>query len=172
MWSIWSLLGNDCICQPLRLQDLQNPRGLDRVGGPVVCQWCIEDLTKGSVVLLPVSSLELPKVMGLKGVNHPDALHHFARLTFCPWCGKKGQNKGTMINHLWTTYYKLGLVCNQCLYCPSITLEALWHHGQGCKQSKGSGIEEEDGGAWWCVHIQLTDPKHPIQPEHYLSRWP
>ena len=46
--------------------------------------------------------------MGVKGVHHPDALHCFAGLTFCPWCGKEGQNEGTMVNNLWTMHYKLG----------------------------------------------------------------
>ena len=54
--------------------------------------------------------------MSLKGVHHLDALHHFAGVTFCPWCAKEGQNKGNMVNHLWTTHYKLGLVCEKCLH--------------------------------------------------------
>ena len=40
----------DFTCQPLRLSDLWNPRGLARAGQLAVCQWCFEDLTKGSVV--------------------------------------------------------------------------------------------------------------------------
>ena len=85
---------------------------------------------------------ELPKVMGLKGIHHPDALCCHVGLSYCPWCGKKGQNKGTVVNHLWTTCYKLGLVCSRCLHFPLITSEAIWHHGQVCKHP---GMEEEDG---------------------------
>ena len=49
--------------------------------------------------------------MGLTGVHHPNSLHHFNGVTHCPWCGKERQNKGTIINHLQMTHYKLGLVC-------------------------------------------------------------
>ena len=41
-------------------------------------------LPKGLQFFHLVSPLELPKVMGLKGIHHPDALHHHARLLFCP----------------------------------------------------------------------------------------
>ena len=80
---------------------------------------------KGLWFFCPISSSESPKVMGLKGIHHMDALHCFAGLTFCPWCAKEGQNKGTMINHLQTMHYKLGLVCNQCLCFPWIISEAI-----------------------------------------------
>ena len=55
---------------------------------------------KGLWFFCPMSPSESPKVMGLKGVHHPDALCHFTGLTFCPWCGKEGQNEGTVVNHL------------------------------------------------------------------------
>ena len=76
----------------------------------------------------PISHSDSVKVMGLNGVHHPDALHCFARLTFCPWCRKEGQNEGTVVNHLQTVHYKLGLVCSVCPCFPSITSEAIWHH--------------------------------------------
>ena len=38
--------------------------------------------------------------MGLMGIHNPDALCHFGGVSYCPWCGKEGQNKGTMVNHL------------------------------------------------------------------------
>ena len=84
----------------------------------------LKSLLKGLWFFHPMSPLEL-----LKGVHHPDALCHFTGLTFCPWCGKEGQNKSTMVNHLWTMHYKLGLVCSKCLCFPLITSEAIWHHG-------------------------------------------
>ena len=74
--------------------------------------------------------------MGLTWVHNPDALCHFARVTFCPWCGKEGQNEGTIVYHLRTTHYELGLVC----------LEAIQCHGLGCKKPKGSNAKEEGGG--------------------------
>ena len=39
---------------------------------------------------------ELPKIMGLKGIHSPKALHRQVGLSFCPWCRKEGQNKGTI----------------------------------------------------------------------------
>ena len=49
--------------------------------------------------------------MGLKGIHDPEALQHFSGYTYCPWCGKSGQNEWTIMNHLRTTHYKLGLIC-------------------------------------------------------------
>ena len=86
-------------------------------------------LPKGLWFFNPMSPSESPKVMGLKGFHHPDALHHFAGLTFCPWCGKEGQNEGTMVSDLWTMQKELGLVCGRCFCFPSITSEAIQHHG-------------------------------------------
>ena len=58
--------------------------------------------------------MESPKVMGLMGIHDPDALQCYAGYTYCPWCGKEGQNEVTMVNHLRMTYYRLGLVCDWC----------------------------------------------------------
>ena len=55
---------------------------------------------KGLQFFHPMSPLELPKVMGLMGIHNPNTLCHFASVTFCPWCGKEGQNEGTTVNHL------------------------------------------------------------------------
>ena len=75
-----------------------------------------------------VPAMESPKVMGLMGIHDPDTLQHFARFTYCLWCGKEGQNEGSVVNHLRTTHYKLGLVCNKCYGCPTITSNTLCHH--------------------------------------------
>ena len=80
-----------------------------------------------------MSPLESPKVMGLQGIHHPKALHHHVGLSYCSWCRKEGQNEGTIVNHLLTMHYKLGLICSGCLHCPAITSEAIWHHGPSCK---------------------------------------
>ena len=80
-----------------------------------------------SNMILPSGS---PKVMGLMGAHNPDALHCFSGITHCPWCGKEGQNKGTMVNHLHMVHFRLGLVCNQCHDCLSTMADTLHHHGQ------------------------------------------
>ena len=73
--------------------------------------------------------VESPKVMGLVGIHDPDALWDFASFTYCPWCGKGGQNKGMVVNHLRTTHYRLGLVRDKCHRCPTTTCDTLCHHG-------------------------------------------
>ena len=67
--------------------------------------------------------------MGLKGIHDPDALQHFTGYTYCPWCSKDGQNEGTIVNHLRTVHYKLGLICDQCFGCPAVMSDALCQHG-------------------------------------------
>ena len=87
-------------------------------------------LPRGLKFIRVVSTKESPKVMGLKGIHDPDALWHFAGYTYCPWCRKDGQNEGTIINHLRTVHYKLGLVCDLCFCCPRVMLDTLCQHGQ------------------------------------------
>ena len=73
--------------------------------------------------------------MGLMGIHDPNALWHYTGYTYCPWCGKEGKNKGTMVNHLKTTHYRLGLVCNQCFGCLTVMSDSLCQHGhQNCQQ--------------------------------------
>ena len=92
--------------------------------------YALRSLPKGLKFLHAVPPSESPKVMGLMGIHDPDAHQHFSGITHCPWCGKEGQNKGTMVNHLWTVHYRLGLVCNQCHNCPSTMANTLHCHGQ------------------------------------------
>ena len=80
-------------------------------------------LWKGLKFLRAVLPLESPKVMGLMGIHNPDALCHFNGMTHCPWCGKEGQNEGTIVNHLRMVHYRLGLVCKKCYNCPSTSSE-------------------------------------------------
>ena len=82
-----------------------------------------------------VSPLESPKIMGLKVIHSPEALKHQASLLFCPWCGKEGQNEGTMVNHLCTGHYHLRLVCKRCLSYFTTTLDIMQHHTQGCEST-------------------------------------
>ena len=87
-------------------------------------------LQKGLKFFRALSPLESLKVMGLMGIQDLDVLCHFNRVTHCPWCRKVGQNEGTIVNHLRMVHYKLGLVCDKCFSCPSISSEAICHHWQ------------------------------------------
>ena len=87
-------------------------------------------LPKGLKFLQASPPSESPKVMGLMGIHDPDALCCFGSVTYCPWCGKEHQNEGTVVNHLWTTHYRLGLVCDRCYGCLYTMSDTLCHHGQ------------------------------------------
>ena len=90
-----------------------------------------------------VSPSESPKVMGLTSIHHPNALHHFNGVTHCLWCGKEGQHKGTVINHLRMVHYKLGLVCKKSFGCPLVTSEAIRHHSwKSCQLSVEGGTDK------------------------------
>ena len=102
----------------------------------------MRSLPKGLQFFDLVSPSESLKVMGLKGIHHSNTLCYHAGLSYCPWCRKEGQNKGTMVNHLQTIYYKLGLVCSGCLCHSTTTSEAIQCHGQACKHSD---TKQEDG---------------------------
>ena len=83
------------------------------------------DLPKGLKFLRAVSAKESLKVMGLKGIHNSEALWHFASYMYCLWCRKDRQNEGTVINHLRTIHYKLGLVCDLCFGCPMTMADTL-----------------------------------------------
>ena len=103
----------------------------------------LRTMPKGLKFIHPVSPSESLKVMGLTGIHHPNALHCFNGVTHCPWRGKEGQNKGTIINHWRMVHYKLGLVCKKYLGCPSVTFKAIQHHGKGtCQPSREGGADE------------------------------
>ena len=91
----------------------------------------LSSLPKGLKFLHAVPPSESPKVMGLVGIHNLDTLCHFSGITHCPWCGKEGQNEGTMVNHLQTVHYRLDLVCKKCHDCPSTMSDTLCHHGHG-----------------------------------------
>ena len=97
--------------------------------------YTLQSLPKGLKFLRAVPTSDSPKVMGLMGIHDPDALQHFAGFNYCPWCGKEGQNEGTVVNHLRTTHYRLGLVCDKCHSCLTTTCNTLCHHGHhNCHQ--------------------------------------
>ena len=92
-------------------------------------------LPKGLKFLRVVPTSESPKVMGLVGIHDPDPLQHFSSFTYCPWCGKEGQNEGMVVNHLRTTHCRLGLVCDKRHGCPTTTCNTLHCHGHhNCHQ--------------------------------------
>ena len=62
--------------------------------------YTLQSLPKGLKFLRAVPASESPKVMGLVGIHNPDALQCFAGFTYCPWCGKEGQNEGMVVNYL------------------------------------------------------------------------
>ena len=96
--------------------------------------YALWSLPKGLRFLRVVPTTESPKVMGLVCIHDPNALQHFAGHTYCPWCGKEGPNEGTVVNHLRTTHYRLGLVCDQCFGCPTVMSDSLhWHGHQNCQ---------------------------------------
>ena len=106
--------------------------------------YALWSLPKGLRFLRVVPVMESPKVMGLIGIHDPNALQCYVGYTYCPWCGKKGKNEGTVVNHLRTTHYRLGLLCDQCFGCPTVRSDSLHRHGhQNCQQycfPSGSGL--------------------------------
>ena len=105
--------------------------------------YALKTLPKGLKFFCSVCPSESLKVMGLTSIHHLDALCHFNRVTHCLWCRKEGQNEGTVINHFQMMHYKLGLVCKKCFCCPSVTSEAIWHHGwKSCQPSTEGGPDE------------------------------
>ena len=100
-------------------------------------------LPKGLKFLWAVPPSKSPKVMGLVEIHNPNALCQLSGITYCPWCRKEGQNKGTMVNHLWTVHYRLVLVCNRCYDCLSAMSNTLHCHGQqDCHQPRENNTNE------------------------------
>ena len=105
-------------------------------------------LSKGLEFFQAVSPSESPKVMGLVGIHHPDALQCFNGISHCPWCGKEGQNEGTIVNHPRTVHYKLGFICEKCFHCLSITSETIQHlRWKNCQPSAEGGPDELSSSA-------------------------
>ena len=105
--------------------------------------YALRILPKGLNIFRAVSLSESPNVIGLTSIHDLDMLCHFSGLTHCPWCGKEGQNEGTIVTHLWTVHYKLGLKCEKYFGCPSVTSEAICYHGWKDCQPSGEGGPSE-----------------------------
>ena len=73
----------------------------------------------------------LQKFFGLKGIHFPAALRCPSSLSFCPLCGKEGQNEGMLVNQLHTGHYCLGLFCERCLLFFTTNSNTMQCHGQG-----------------------------------------
>ena len=106
-------------------------------------------LPKGLWFFHAVSPSKLPKVMGLAGIHNPDALHHFSGMTFCPWCGKEGQNEGTIINHLCSPLQDRTSLWDMV----PLSLSYLWSH----LARKVASIPKGKTGVW-TTHLHL--PSH------------
>ena len=111
--------------------------------------WATHHTVKGSPKCIHcfwvVPPTKLPKIMGLKGIHSPEVLCQHVGLSFCPWCGKEGQNEGTVVNHLQTSHYHLGLVCSQCL-----KYNQCWQHWQQWWPREGIQLQQQWQG--W-LHI-------------------
>ena len=64
--------------------------------------------------------------MGLEGIHLPKVLQWQSSLTFCLRCRKEGKNEGTVVNHLQTMHYHLGLICTHCLNYFMMSADAMW----------------------------------------------
>ena len=105
--------------------------------------YMLRTLPKGLKFFRAVSPSRYPKIMGLMGIHDLDTLCHINGLIHCPWCWKEGQNKGTVVNHLWTVHYELVLICEKYFGCLCIMLEAICCQGQKVYQPSGEGGPDE-----------------------------
>ena len=87
---------------------------------------------------------KLPSIMGLNGIHSPEALHRWGGCSYCPQCAKEGPNEGTMINHLHTVHYHLGLVCALCLTFFTTSTDTMRKGRPCCKASATRDQEEEE----------------------------
>ena len=100
-------------------------------------------------IVLPTKS---PKIMCLRGIHSPKVLQWQGGLSFCPWCGKEGQNEGTVENHLQTTHYHLGLICSHCMIilpwawmpCTSTPSFVSWQWPASMTMMTGGKFEDDD----------------------------
>ena len=124
--------------------------------------------------------LGVSQVMVLMGINDPNVLWHYTGYTYCPLCGKEGQNEGMVVNHLRTTHYRLGLVCDQCFGCPSVMSDSLHQHGcQDCQQYSdptGSGPSDwptfqTEGSYKGVKAVPFNQTPFPPEDQTTQRRW-
>ena len=104
-----------------------------------------------------VAPTESPKIMGLEGIQLPKALWQWSGLSFYLWCGKEGQNEGTVVNHMQMTHYHLGLICACCLNFFTMSSDNMWQHALVCKSMAASDSNDNRGRwqQWWWLPIQI-----------------
>ena len=132
--------------------------------------YALQSLPKGLRFLRAVPTMESPKVMGLRGIHDPNALQCYSGYTFCPWCGKEGQNEGTVVNHLRTTHYRLGLVCDWCFGCPTVMLDTLCQHG--CLNCQWYCAASGSGPSNWPTYPTKSSYKGVKAVLFYLTPFP
>ena len=108
-----------------------------------------------------VSPTELPKITGLKGIHSPEALKQQAGLSFCPWCGKVGQNEGMVVNHLRTSHHHLGLICSQCLEYFMASVNMMCYDMQLCQSAPTCGDNDDD-------HEEDSDVKNGKDDDNFM----
>ena len=86
-------------------------------------------------------------IVGLRGVHSLETLHQQGGHSFCPCCVKEGQNEGTVMNHLKTMHYHLGLVCALCVDFFSTSADTMMWYAHICRSitaTKVNDWEEEE----------------------------
>ena len=133
MWSVSHILGNGGFCKPSRIghlwssgcmdgwKDLHNTNHTAKAS-----QWNIQFFHM-------VTPTEPPSIMGLEGIHSPEGLCRQCGNLYCPWCAKEGKNEGTVVNHLCTVHYHLGLVCTLFLAYFSTSAGTMRKHGTCCR---------------------------------------
>ena len=111
-------------------------------GNPLGHKSLPRDIQFFQMVLQNASS----NIMGLKGVHSPEALHQKGSCFFCPWCGKEGQKEGTIMNHLRTMDYHLGLVRALCVDFFLMSMDAMRQHAHVCKSITATENNDHEGG--------------------------
>ena len=107
-----------------------------------------------------VTPTELPSIMGLEGIHSLEALCRQGDCSHCPWCAKEGQNEGTMVNHLCTVYYYLGLVCSLCLACFTTSADTMRKHRAHCKDmAMGTGKRGRHWKRTVATKVMSTSPR-------------
>ena len=91
-----------------------------------------------------VTPTESPNIMGLEGIHSLEALHRWGGCSYCLWCAKEGQNEGTIVSHLQTVHYCLGLVSTLCLAFFTTSADTMRKHGPQYKVTATGDWKEEE----------------------------
>ena len=146
-------------------QDLWNPRDLDWVRRPSVCQWCPEEFTKGSAVLPP----HIPFTI-TQGHGHERGLSPWHPLPLC-WINLLPlvwQRRPKWRNHSQPLADNALQARASFQLMSPLPLDHLGGHTTSqlrLQTAQGKWCQRGRQWAWWCIHIQLTDPYHPIWPD-------